>query len=61
MPLARIVELANATPTATLCQAWGVSPEYVASRKQADTPMSIREAGDLAEIHGMTLLDVFSL
>jgi hypothetical protein len=52
------VELAKATPTSVLCEAWGESPEYVASRKSADRPMSLREAGDLAELHGLTLLDI---
>ena len=53
-----IVELANATPTSVLCEAWGESPEYVASRKICEHPMSLREAGALADVHGLTLLDV---
>ena len=53
-----IVELANATPTSVLCEAWGESPEYVVSRKICEHPMSLREAGDLAEVHGLKLLDI---
>ncbi|GAP53828.1 hypothetical protein AHiyo6_03930 [Arthrobacter sp. Hiyo6] len=61
MGFERVVELANGTPTSVLCEAWGASPEYVTSRKRAEFPMSLREAGDLAEVHGMNLLDVLSL
>ena len=56
-----IVELANATPTSVLCEAWGESPGYVVSRKRSEHPMSLREAGDLAEVHGLKLLDVLSI
>lgn len=56
----RAVKLANDTPTRVLCEAWGASPEYVASRKSAEHPMTIREAGDLADWHGLTLLDVLA-
>lgn len=55
------LELAKATPTATLCDAWGASPEHVASRKLSAHPMTIQEAGALAEIHGMRLLDILSI
>ena len=61
MRFQRVVELANATPTSVLCEAWGESPEYVVSRKCADHPMSIREAGALAEVHGLKLLDVLTV
>jgi hypothetical protein len=57
----RVQELANATPMSVLCEAWGASSEYVASRQRADHPMSIREAGDLAELHGLKLLDVLTV
>jgi hypothetical protein len=56
-----VVELANATPTSVLCEAWGESSDYVASRKRAEHPMTLREAGDLAEVHGLKLLDVLSV
>lgn len=61
MGFERAVKLANDTPTSVLCEAWGASPEYVASRKRADHPMSLREAGDLAELHGLRLLDVLAV
>jgi hypothetical protein len=61
MRFQRIVELANATPTSVLCEAWGEMPDYVLSRKRSEHPMSIREAGDLAEVYSLTLLDVLAL
>jgi hypothetical protein len=61
MRFQRIVELANATPTSVLCEAWGEMPDYVLSRKRSEYPMSIREAGDLAEVYSLTLLDVLAL
>jgi hypothetical protein len=61
MQFARIVELANATPTAVLCDAWGHGPEDVDARKRAETPLTIREAGSLAELHGLLLEDVLSV
>jgi hypothetical protein len=61
MGFERVLELAKATPTSLLCEAWGASPSYVASRKRADHPMSLREAGDLAELHGLSLLDVLAV
>lgn len=61
MRFQRVVELANATPTSVLCKAWGEIPEYVDSRKICEHPMTLREAGDLAELHGLTLLDVLAI
>lgn len=61
MRFQRVVDLARSTPTSVLCEAWGESPEYVVSRKRAEHSMTLREAGDLAEIHGMTLLDLLAL
>lgn len=61
MGFERVVELAKATPISVLCEAWGASPNYVASRKRAEHPMSLREAGDLAELHGLQLLDVLAV
>jgi hypothetical protein len=57
----RVLELANATHTSVLCEAWGATPEHVADRKRADHPMNIREAGALAELHGLKLLDVLTV
>jgi hypothetical protein len=61
MQFERLTELANATPTSVLCQVWGESTEYVASRQRAEQPMSLREAGDLAEVHGLKLEDVLTI
>lgn len=55
------VSLARATPTTVLCEAWEVTPEYVAGRKSGELPMNLREAGDLAALHGLLLQDVLSV
>jgi len=57
----RVTNLAIATPTGVLCEAWGSTPEHVAERKSAGSPMTIREVGALAELHGMKLEDVLSI
>jgi hypothetical protein len=52
------IALAAATPTGALCEAWEVTPEYVAGRKSGELPMNLREAGDLAALHGLLLQDI---
>lgn len=61
MQFARLIELVNATPTATLCKAWGAAAEDVDARKREEAPLSIREAVCLAELHGLELEDVLSV
>lgn len=58
MQFARLVELANTIPTAALCEAWGTTAEDVDARRRAETPLTIREAGSLAEMRGLRLEDV---
>jgi hypothetical protein len=60
MRFQRVVVLANNTPGSVLCEAWGESLEYVDARKRAETPLTIREAGSLAELHGLRLEDVLT-
>jgi hypothetical protein len=60
MHFQRVLELANATPTSVLCEAWGESPEHVTSVKRAERDANLREAGDLAELHGLRLEDVLT-
>jgi|RhiMetStandDraft_4_1073278.scaffolds.fasta_scaffold93723_1 hypothetical protein len=52
------IALARDTPTGALCEAWEVTPEHVASRKSGESPMTLREAGDLAALHGLLLEDI---
>jgi hypothetical protein len=61
MQFERTVELAKATPSRLLCEAWGVPPQTIEGRDYTEAPMSIREAGALAEIHGLKLLDVLAV
>lgn len=61
MQFVRLETLVNSTPTEALCATWGLSPEDVDARKSERTPLTIREAGSLAELHGLGLEDVLSL
>lgn len=61
MQFDRVVGLARDTPTSVLCAAWGASPVEVFSRKSGERPMSLREAGALADVHGLKLLDVLTV
>ena len=61
MQFERVKSLARDTPTSVLCEAWGASAEDVAACKKGERPMTIREAGTLADLHGLTLLDVLTV
>ena len=61
MPFERAAALARATPTEALCDAWAANSSDVLSCQKGERPMTIREVGALAEIHGMKLLDVLTL
>lgn len=61
MKFEHVTALARATPTAALCAAWGLCDADVTSLKQSKRPMTIREVGALAELHGMKLLDVLAV
>jgi len=57
----RVLSLARDTPTSVLREAWGASAEEVTTCKKGERPMTIREAGALAEMHGLTLQSVLSV
>jgi len=57
----RVLSLARDTPTGVLCEAWGASAEEVTTCKKGERPITIREAGALADVHGLTLLDVLAV
>ncbi|AZS11729.1 helix-turn-helix DNA binding protein [Arthrobacter phage Maja] len=61
MEFEHVVQLARDTPTSALCEALGVSAREVKSLKRGERPMTIREAGALADLHGMQLLDVLAV
>lgn len=61
MQFERVIALANETPTAALCEAWGIAPGEVSARTQSERPMTIREVGALAELQGMTLADILAI
>ena len=55
------VALARDTPTKALTEAWGLCNDAALSVKQGKRPMTIREVGALAELHGLKLLDVLAI
>jgi hypothetical protein len=61
MEFKRATELTNATPTEALCEAWNLTAEDVDARKRAETPLTIREAGSLAELHGLKLENILTV
>ncbi|WP_426989686.1 hypothetical protein [Pseudarthrobacter sp. Y6] len=44
-----------------LCAAWAADADDVTACTRGERPMSIREAGALAEIHGLRLEDILSV
>lgn len=61
MQFARVSDLIDRTQASDLCAAWGTSLTDVQACKNGDRPVTVREAGALAEMHGLTLLDILSL
>jgi hypothetical protein len=61
MQFERVFQLAHATPTAALCEAWGAVPEYVDLCKIGVQNMTIQEAGELAALHGLKLPDILAV
>ena len=61
MTFDRIVELARTTPTSALCAAWEAGRESALDCIKGKRPMTVREAGALAELHGMKLLDILAI
>jgi hypothetical protein len=61
MHFERVKQLAEATPTSALCEAWGACPEYVNLCKIGVHNMTVSEAGELAALHGMKLPDILGV
>lgn len=61
MHFERVAALADSTPVHLLCDAWGIPTDEVRACTKNERPMTLREVGALAEIHGMKLLDVITL
>jgi len=61
MKFDRANSLARDTPAAALADAWGMLEDDALSVKNGKRPMTIREAGALAELHGLKLLDVLAV
>lgn len=61
MKFERAMKLAHITQAGALCAAWETTPEDARDCTQGKRPMTIREAGALAELHGLKLLDVLTV
>lgn len=61
MSFKQVINLVNATPTGALCEAWGACPEYVTLCKIGVHNMTVREAGELAALHGLKLPDILAV
>lgn len=53
--------LATKTPSHALSAAWGMCEVCAARCTHGKRPMTIRQAGALAELHGMKLLDILAV
>ena len=53
--------VASTTPTEALTGAWGMCETCATRCKHGKRPMTIREAGALAELHGLKLLDILAV
>ena len=61
MKFERAATFANDTPTPTLRAAWGLDDADVISRQKGEHPMTVREVGELAFLHGMRLQDILAV
>ena len=61
MQFQKVEALAGKTMTGALCVAWDTTPADVIDCERGKRPMTLREAGALAEMHGMELLDVLTV
>ena len=61
MHFERVKELADATPTEALCEAWGACPDYVKLSRLRVQGLTVEEAGELAALHGLTLPDLLAI
>lgn len=56
-----MIALLKATPTTSLSLLWGMSQSAVRARKKGEQPLTIKEAGLLAQMHGMNLEHILAL
>lgn len=61
MIIEHILVLARSTSTDALCNLWGLSASSVRARKNGKRPMTIKEAGALADFYGMKLPDILTI
>lgn len=61
MQFGQAYALALKTPTKALSEAWQTCEDAALACARGERPMTIREAGALAELHGLELLDVLAV
>jgi hypothetical protein len=61
MQFQNVIGVARDTPTGVLCEAWKLDATAVHACLQGERPMTIREAGALAELRGMELQDLLTI
>lgn len=61
MQFEQVASLAGKTTTGALCAAWETTPADVIDCERGKRPVTLREVGALAELHGLKLLDVFAV
>jgi len=60
MQFEQVASLAGKTMTGALCTAWETDPADVIDCERGKRPMTLREAGALAELHGLELAEVLA-
>ena len=61
MHFQRAKELAEKTPTHTLCEVWGLSVEDVEASRLRIHEVTVEDAGELAALHGLKLPDILAV
>lgn len=56
-----MIAILQSTPTNSLAELWGMSPGAVRARKKGEQPLTVKQAGLLAQMHGMNLEHILAL
>lgn len=56
-----MIALLQSTPTISLAQLWEISPSAVRARKKGEQSLTVKQAGLLAQMHGMNLEHILAL
>lgn len=56
-----MIALLQSTPTISLAALWDMSLSAVRARKKGEQPLTVKQAGLLAKMHGMNLEHILAL